>query len=136
MSFAHLTLPTENVERTASFFEGTFGYRRGAIPGNSPVPTEWLDLGNGQQIHVVFVKGFRASPFEGEFGRHVAVFHPLDAFDDLKSRLIAQGAEIIEPLRATDFQRFFVREPINGYVFEVIDQGRQQRAEGKREGKG
>ena len=27
-------------------------------------------------------------------------------------------------LRSTSFDRFFFREPINGYVFEVIDQGR------------
>jgi hypothetical protein len=25
------------------------------------------------------------------------------------------------PLRATMFERFFFREPVNGYVFEVID---------------
>jgi catechol 2,3-dioxygenase-like lactoylglutathione lyase family enzyme len=125
MSFAHLTLPTQDVERTASFFERTFGYARGAVPGNSPVPTQWLDIGHGQQIHVVHVDGFHTSTFEGEFGRHIAVFHPLSAFDDLKTRLIAQGAEIIAPLRATDFERFFVREPVNGYVFEVIDQGRK-----------
>jgi catechol 2,3-dioxygenase-like lactoylglutathione lyase family enzyme len=125
MSFGHLTLPTQDVERTAAFLEETFGYRRGRIPGNSPVPTEWLDLGRGQQIHVVYVEGFETSAFEGEFGRHVAVFHPLDRFDDLKQRLKARGAEIIQPLRATGFERFFVREPVNGYVFEVIDQDRE-----------
>ena len=27
-------------------------------------------------------------------------------------------------LRATSFARFFFREPIDGYVFEVIDAGR------------
>jgi hypothetical protein len=31
---------------------------------------------------------------------------------------------MIEPLRATPFERFFFREPINGYLFEVIDQAR------------
>jgi predicted enzyme related to lactoylglutathione lyase len=128
MSFAHLTLPTQDVERTAQFFEETFGYARGPIPGNSPVPTQWLDIGGGQQIHVVHVEGFRTSPFEGEFGRHIAVFHPLEGFPALKSRLVARGAAIVEPLRATGFQRFFVREPVNGYVFEVIDQGRGQSA--------
>ena len=30
----------------------------------------------------------------------------------------------MEPLRPTPFQRFFFREPINGYVFEVVDQDR------------
>jgi catechol 2,3-dioxygenase-like lactoylglutathione lyase family enzyme len=124
MSFAHLTLPTRDVERTAAFFEQTFGYRRGPIPDNSPVPTQWLDLGKGQQIHVTYVEGFETSAFEGEFGRHLAVFHPLDGFEALKARLVARGADIIEPLRATAFERFFVREPVNGYVFEVIDANR------------
>jgi hypothetical protein len=32
-------------------------------------------------------------------------------------------SELIEPIRATPFARFFFREPINGYVFEVIDSG-------------
>ena len=120
MSFAHLTLATRDVERTAAFFEQTFGYARGPIPGNSPVPTQWLDFGGGQQIHVTYVEGFEASAFEGEFGRHVAVYFPLSDFAALKARLLAHGADIIEPLRATDFQRFFVREPVNGYVFEVV----------------
>ena len=131
MTFAHLTLPTRDVERTAAFFEQTFGYARGPIPGNSPVPTQWLDMGGGQQIHVVFVEDFQASGFEGEFGRHIAVFHPLDGFAALKARLVALGAEIIEPLRATDFERFFVREPVNGYVLEVME-GKRQKAEGKK----
>jgi catechol 2,3-dioxygenase-like lactoylglutathione lyase family enzyme len=122
MSFAHLTLPTRDVERTAAFFERTFGFRRGPIPGNSPVPTQWLDIGGGQQIHVVYVDGFETSAFEGEFGRHIALFHPLHDFGGLKARLVALGADIIEPIRGTDFERFFVREPVNGYVFEVIDQ--------------
>ena len=123
MSFAHLTLPTRDVERTARFLEETFGYARGPIPGNSPVPTQWMDLGHGQQIHVVYVENFECSAFEGEFGRHIAVFQPLAGFDTLKTRLVERGAEIIEPLRATTFQRFFVKEPVNGYVFEVIQQG-------------
>ena len=74
-------------------------------------------------MHVLHVGDFTASPFEHEFGRHVAVFYPLEEFETLKERLVAHGAELIEPLRATPFDRFFFREPINGYVFEVIDQG-------------
>jgi catechol 2,3-dioxygenase-like lactoylglutathione lyase family enzyme len=120
MSFAHLTLPTQDVETTAAFFEETLGFSRGPIPGNSPVPTEWLDMGGGQLLHIVFVEAFEASRFEGEFGRHIAVFYPRDAFDALKARLISRGAEIMTPLRASSLERFFFREPINGYVFEVI----------------
>jgi catechol 2,3-dioxygenase-like lactoylglutathione lyase family enzyme len=122
MSLAHLTLPTRDVDKTASFVERTLGYARRPVPGNSPVEALWLDIGRGQELHVFYVEGFEVSPFEREFGRHVAVFYPRSQFDALKERLIAQGAELIEPLRATPFQRFFFREPVNGYVFEVIEE--------------
>jgi len=121
MSLAHFTLPTRDVEGTASFFERTFGYGRGQVPGNTPVEALWLDIGRGQEMHIFFVDGFEVSPFESEFGRHVAVFQPLAAFAELKSRIVAQGGVIIDPLRTTPFERFFFREPVNGYVFEVID---------------
>jgi len=124
MSLAHLTLPTREVEKTASFFERTLGYARNPVPGNSPVEALWLDIGRGQEMHVFYVEDFAVSPFECEFGRHVAVFHPLADFAGLKQRLLEQGAEILEPLRATPFERFFFREPINGYVFEVVDRDR------------
>ena len=127
MSFAHLTLPTREVDRTARFFEQTLGYSRNAVPGNSPVEALWLDLGRGQEMHVFYVEGFAVSPFEHEFGRHVAVFYPLDQFAALKARLVAEGAELLEPLRTTPFERFFFREPVNGYVFEVIDASRTRR---------
>ncbi|MEN3338533.1 MAG: hypothetical protein V7647_2209 [Acidobacteriota bacterium] len=122
MSLAHLTLPTQHVDRTASFFERTLGYSRNAVPGNSPVEALWLDIGRGQEMHVFYVEGFEVSPFEGEFGRHVALFHPLADFPGLKERLTREGAVLMDPLRATPFERFFFREPVNGYVFEVVDQ--------------
>jgi predicted enzyme related to lactoylglutathione lyase len=124
MSLAHLTLPTREVERTASFFESTLGYARLPVPSNSPVELVWLDLGRGQEMHVFFVDRFEVSPFEDEFGRHVAVFFPVAEFAALKTRLAAAGAVLFDPIRPTPFARFFFREPINGYVFEVIDDAR------------
>jgi catechol 2,3-dioxygenase-like lactoylglutathione lyase family enzyme len=121
MTLAHLTLPTRHVEQTTAFLEKTLGYRRKPVPPNSPVEVSWLDIGHGQEIHVFNVEGFVVSPFEAEFGRHVAVYHPLPDFPALRQRLIEAGAELLEPLRPTSFARFFFREPINGYVFEVID---------------
>jgi catechol 2,3-dioxygenase-like lactoylglutathione lyase family enzyme len=128
VSFAHLTLPTQHVERTTAFFERTLGYPRAGVPANSPVEAVWLDIGRGQQIHVFYAAGFQVSPFEGEFGRHVAVFHPRADFGALKQRLIDQGATLFDPARPTPFERFFFREPVNGYVFEVIDQDRAELA--------
>jgi catechol 2,3-dioxygenase-like lactoylglutathione lyase family enzyme len=121
VSFAHLTLPTREVERTAAFLEETLGYSRDPVPANVPCETVWLNIGRGQQIHVFYVEGFEVSPFENEFGRHVAVFHPRASFDEVKQRLSERGANIFAPLRATPFERFFFREPVNGYVFEVIE---------------
>lgn len=129
MSFAHLTLPTRHVRRTAAFLEETLGYGRDPVPANVPDETVWLNVGHGQQMHVFYVEGFEVSAFENEFGRHVAVFYPRDGFDGLKERLKERGAELIAPLRATPFDRFFFREPVNGYVFEVIDAVRSGHAE-------
>jgi catechol 2,3-dioxygenase-like lactoylglutathione lyase family enzyme len=125
MSLAHLTLPTRDVERTARFLEETLGYPRDPLPDNIPCETVWLNIGRGQQLHIFFVEGFAVSSFEREFGRHVALFYPLPQFEGLRRRLQQRGADIIEPLRATPFERFFFREPVNGYVFEVIDQARE-----------
>ena len=124
MSLAHLTLPTRDVDATAGFLERTLGYVRNPVPGNSPVEALWLDIGRGQELHVFYVEGFEVGSFEGEFGRHVAVFHPLEDFPALRERLTRDGAVLIEPLRQTPFERFFFREPVNGYVFEVVAQAR------------
>ena len=38
--------------------------------------------------------------------------------------LLEPGAVLIDPIRPTPFERFFFREPVNGYIFEMIDQDR------------
>jgi glyoxalase/bleomycin resistance protein/dioxygenase superfamily protein len=120
VALAHLTLPTQRVGATASFLEQTLGYTRDPLPDNVPDETVWLNIGGGQQIHIFYVENFSVSPFEREFGRHIAVYYPADRFAGLKERLTQHGAELIEPLRATPFERVFFREPVNGYVFEVV----------------
>jgi catechol 2,3-dioxygenase-like lactoylglutathione lyase family enzyme len=124
MSLAHFTLATRDPEKTATFFENTLGYTRDPVPANVPCESVWLNLGRGQQMHLTYCEDFVTTPFEREFGRHVAVFYPGDQFEALQARLIDRGAEIVAPLRATSFERFFFREPVNGYLFEVIDQAR------------
>jgi catechol 2,3-dioxygenase-like lactoylglutathione lyase family enzyme len=120
MAIAHLTLATSDVEGTARFLEQALGYARKERPSNSPVETVWLDAGNGQELHVLFVEFFSVSPFEGEFGRHFALTHAASDYQQLRQRLAAAGAELIEPLRPSAVERFFFREPVNGYVFEII----------------
>lgn len=127
MSFAHLTLAVTDAERTAAVLEHALGWQRMPLPSNLQIGSQgsvWLDLGRGQSIHIVYAPGFVISPFEGEFGRHFAVFHPLEGFPEVKRRLRAAGASIFHPERSTSFERFFFREPINNYVIEVIDSAR------------
>lgn len=119
---AHFTLATADVDRFAAFVERTFGYAAKPTPPNSPVKVAWFDIGHGQEMHLLQVEGYQPSRFEGEFGRHVAVRCPAGEFAALRQRLIDAGATPIEPLRPTPFPRFFVREPVNGYVFEVIEE--------------
>ena len=123
MSLAHLTLATTEVEKTARFLQQMLGYPRDPAPANSPVGTVWLATGGGQQIHIVHVEGFAVSPFEGEFGRHIAISIPTAEMVALRERLGAAGAQVMDPLRPSGQLRFFFREPVNGYVFEVIAQG-------------
>jgi catechol 2,3-dioxygenase-like lactoylglutathione lyase family enzyme len=120
MSFAHLTIATRDAERTARFFEATLHWRRIHLPQNVEIKAAWVEVAPGQQIHILEIPGFEPSPFEAEFGRHFAFFHPGSDFPALKKRLVAHGATIIPPIRETPFERFFFRDA-NGYYFEIID---------------
>ncbi|CAN5522340.1 hypothetical protein BH09GEM1_BH09GEM1_25220 [soil metagenome] len=124
--FAHLTLPTQHVEETTRFLELALGYSRKVVPTNSPVDVRWLDIGHGQELHVFFVEGFVVSPYEAEFGRHVALFHPIEDFTAMRQRITEAGGVLVDALRATPFERLFFREPVNGYLFEVIDSARHR----------
>ena len=119
MSLAHLTLATPDVRKAEAFFTAALGWRPLSRPDNIGRPAAWLQIAPGQELHLVEVSGFTPSPFEAEFGRHVAISFPRDEFDGLKRRLTDLGAALIEPQRPTPFERFFFRSP-DGYVFEVV----------------
>jgi catechol 2,3-dioxygenase-like lactoylglutathione lyase family enzyme len=120
MAFAHVTLATRDVRRSAGFFEAVLGWRPVERPDNIDGAAAWLEIAPGQQLHLIEVPDFSPSPFEREYGRHLAVRYPLDAFEALKRRLRDRGAEVIAAERPTPFQRFFFRDP-DGYVFEVVE---------------
>src|SRR5262249_58365804 len=73
----------------------------------------------GQELHLVEVADFVPSPFEAEFGRHIAISFRQGDFDELKRRLLRHGATLIDPERPTPFARLFFRNP-DGYIFEVV----------------
>lgn len=123
----HLTLATRDVLASREFFARTLGWQQIPRPGNIDVEAAWLDIGDGQQLHLLRIEGAEPSPFEAEFGRHFAFDYPLREFEALKRRLIENGAELIDPIRETPFERFFFREP-NGYVFEIVDADREPEA--------
>jgi predicted enzyme related to lactoylglutathione lyase len=120
-TFAHLTVATRDVERTAGFYENAMRWPRVPTPANTPAELRaaWVQLAPGQQIHILHQGDFAPSPFEAEFGRHFAVFHPVADFPAAKRRLVEHGGELVDPIRPTPFERFFFRDP-NGYMFEVI----------------
>ena len=107
MAIAHVTLATADVIATSRFFQEAFGWQPIERPGNIPTAAAWLRIDTGQELHLVEVAGFQSSDFEDEFGRHIALSYPTAKFSDLKHRLVQCGAQLIEPKRDTDFERFF-----------------------------
>src|SRR5688572_13368223 len=105
MSRSQVTLPTRDVQATASLLEQALGYKRAAQPADSLADTAWLKIQNGQQIQVVFVEGFTVSPFDGDIG-HITVFHPATQFAELKQQLERLGAQVFDPERRSRVARF------------------------------
>jgi catechol 2,3-dioxygenase-like lactoylglutathione lyase family enzyme len=125
MPLAHITLATREVSRSVAFFRESLGWKSVSRPGNINMAAAWLEIAPGMELHLIEDRAFEPSPFEKEFGRHIAITASLADFPRLKERLQAQGATLIEPLRETPFARFFFRDP-NGYVFEVVEENHDE----------
>jgi catechol 2,3-dioxygenase-like lactoylglutathione lyase family enzyme len=120
MAIVHLALAVRDVARAARFFEETLGWRPIDRPGNIATASAWLEIAPGQEVHLLEVADFAPSPFEREYGRHIAVSVPRARFPLLKRSLEQHGAEVFAAARATPFDRFFFRDG-DGYVFEVVE---------------
>ena len=120
MSFAHLTIATEDVQATSLFFQNVMKWNPLRMPRNIDIEAVWLEICEGQQLHILGIKDSNR-PGDKEFGRHYAFFHPSDDFDAVIKRVTRHGGELVEPIRETPFRRIFFRD-LNGYLFELIDQ--------------
>lgn len=120
MSFAHLTIPVINVEKTVEFFSNVMGWKPIRMPSNIDIDAAWLEIAPGQQLHILQIED-TAQVNDQEFGRHYAFFYPGNEFDGVMERVCEYGGQIVPPIRETPFRRMFVRDP-NGYLFELIDQ--------------
>ncbi len=112
-----------DVRRAARFFAEALGWQPLDRPNNIAVPAAWLEIAPDQELHLVEVAEYQPSPFDREYGRHVAVAVPHNDFAGLKERLQRHGARLVAPLRETAFERFFFVDP-DGYVFEVVPEER------------
>jgi catechol 2,3-dioxygenase-like lactoylglutathione lyase family enzyme len=121
----HITLATRDVSRSVAFFREALGWQPVSRPGNISMTAAWLEIAPAMELHLIEDRAFEPSPFEQEFGRHIAVSFPLAEFPRLKERLQAHGAALIEPIRAAPFARFFFRD-LNGYVFEVVEENHNE----------
>ncbi|MFT5130248.1 MAG: catechol 2,3-dioxygenase-like lactoylglutathione lyase family enzyme [Rhodothermales bacterium] len=120
MPIAHLTFACRDIEATARFLEAVMRWPRAAIPQNAEGGVVWLEIADGQELHIIRVDDFEPSAFEREYGRHLAIAVSTDEMAAIKERLTERQTDIIPPIRPTPHERFFFREP-NGYVIEVIN---------------
>ena len=96
---AHLTLATRDAARSCKFFNKALGWKPINRPGNVEMKSAWLRIPPAHELHLVQSPDFEPSPFEEEYGRHIALEYPLEQFDELRERLVENGAELIEPRR-------------------------------------
>ena len=78
MALAHCTLATRDVAASAAFFQETLNWQPIDRPGNLLMGSAWLQIAADQELHLLEVDDFEVSPFEREFGRHIAVSWPLE----------------------------------------------------------
>ena len=120
MAIVHFALAVRDVRRV----RGSSSRRSSGGRSTVRATSRWLRPGSrsrpGQEVHLLEIADYSPSPFEREYGRHIAVSVPRAQFPMLKQRLQEHGAEVFAAERATPFDRFFFRDG-DGYVFEVVE---------------
>ena len=96
MAIVHFALAVRDVRRAARFFESTLLWQPIDRPDNIALASAWLEIAPGQEVHLLEVADYSPSPFEREYGRHIAVSAPKAQFPMLKQRLQDHGAEVFK----------------------------------------
>jgi catechol 2,3-dioxygenase-like lactoylglutathione lyase family enzyme len=80
MAIAHFTLAARDVRRSARFFEVAMGWRPIERADNIGVPSARLEIAPGHEFDLVESSVFEPSPFERDYGRPMAISHPVAYF--------------------------------------------------------
>ena len=120
MAIVHFALAVRDVRRARAVLRIDAPLAADRPSGQHRAASAWLEIAPGQEIHLLEVADYSPSPFEREYGRHIAISAPKAQFPMLKQRLQEHGAEVFAAARATPFDRFFFRDG-DGYVFEVVE---------------
>ena len=62
-----------DARRSSRFFAAALGWKPLDRPGNIAVPAAWLEIAPGQELHLVEVPEYQSTPFDREYGRHIAI---------------------------------------------------------------
>ena len=120
MALAHVTPAGRELARSMAFFHEVLGWTPIGRPRNNAAPAAWLQIVPGRSCTWSRPRVPALAVRARVWPAHRASL-PRPGFPTLKERLIAHGAEVIEPLRDTPFDRFFFGDS-NGYLFEVLEQ--------------
>ena len=67
------------------------GWQPLARPGNIDTNAAWLEIAPGIELHLIEDPEFEPSPFEKEFGRHIALTSALADFPQVERAIAAQA---------------------------------------------
>ena len=122
-SLDHVAISVSNVQASAAFYKGAFGFAELKTPFAGGGGVVWLDLGHGMALHLF---GGRVSPVTNEHERHIAI--TVSDMSRVTSFLASKGMAwqnfdgVVGKMqtRPDGVRQMFFRDP-DGYWVEVND---------------